>query len=488
MRSLTTRLRAVAVIVAASLFAPSSLTAQSDPRPLTLDEALTMTLAENPAVKAARYEERAAEQNRRAAIGLRMPQIGVTGAYTHLSKDIGFDLNGMKPSVQNAAGQILGSGLVAPEQIPTIQGLIAPLMGADWFLKVQDRNLGFVGGEVTLPIWMGGKINAANRAARLQQNLAEAKGDGMRNALVSELVERYFGLALARQVVEVRREVTEGMRHHLRDAEALERSGVIAASERLYVAFKLAEAEREEANAELEARTIAAALANTLGTAREWEPMTAMFLLDAVEPLDHYMQLAEVQNPLLDEVKLQHSLSKEALRAQRAAFMPQVVAMGGGSFYNYQVAGLVPRWAVGVGVSFKLFDGLNREYKYSAARHTVRRVGELRNKAEQDIAVLVEKLYNQLLNDRNRIISIESSIAFAEEYLRMKEAAFREGICSSSDLIDAELNLAAVRTERLQAAYHFDLTLARLLEASGISDEYAAYPRRTDARAILFDK
>ena len=45
-----------------------------------------------------------------------------------------------------------------------------------------------------------------------------------------------------------------------------------------------------------------------------------------------------------------------------------------------------------------------------------------------------------------------------------------------------------MRTERLRAAYNFDLLLAQLLEAAGISDEFSAYARRADARPILFDK
>ena len=54
---------------------------------------------------------------------------------------------------------------------------------------------------MTVPIWMGGKINAANRAARINEKTAVAQGNQTRNALISELVERYFGLALATQVV-----------------------------------------------------------------------------------------------------------------------------------------------------------------------------------------------------------------------------------------------------------------------------------------------
>ena len=468
---------------------PALALAQGERQMISLDEAIAVTLTENPAMKAAAYEERAAQQERRAAIGLRMPQINVTGAYAYMAKDIGFDFNDMKGPAKDLAGKILGSGMITdPTIIQGIQGLLNPMMNADWFLKVQDQSLGFVGGEVTLPIWMGGKINAANRAAKINEKSAVEQGNQTRNALISELVERYFGLALATQVVEVRQQVVEGVRKHLQDAIALEKNGMIAQSERLYVAFKMAEAERELANAKLQAETIASALSNTLGREKEWQPVTAMFILANVEELDYYQDLAQIRNPLLSQVSLKRQLAEEGIRAQRANFLPQVAAIGGGSFYNYQVAGLVPRWAVGVGVNIKIFDGLNREYKYSAAKQTVRRVGALQNKAGKDISVLVEKLYNQMMNYRNQMTSIDASLAFAEEYLRMKNAAFLEGMSSSTDLIDAELNLAGVRTERLQAAYNFDLLLAQLLEAAGISDEFSAYARRADARPILFDK
>ena len=149
---------------------------------------------------------------------------------------------------------------------------------------------------------------------------------------------------------------------------------------------------------------------------------------------------------------------------------------------------MLPRWAVGVGVNFKLFDGLNREYKYSAAKQTVRRVEALQDKAGNDISVLVEKLYNQMENYRTQMASIEASLAFAEEYLKTKNAAFLEGMSSSTDLIDAELNLAKVKTERIEAAYRYDVSLAQLLEAAGISDEFTAYMRRQDARRITFEK
>lgn len=475
-------------LVMLALTAVMQLPAQEQGRTLSLEEALEMTLSDNPAIRAAEFNRRAAQQERRAAIGLRMPQIGITGSYAYLGKDIEIDLNNMKAPVQNLAGQILQSGMIPSDYIPSISQMLSGAMAASWALPLQDRSLGFVGGDVTVPLWMGGKINAANRAARINEQTARSQGIQQRNALVSELVERYYGLALARQVVVVRQQVVDGVRKHLEDAAALEAQGMISRSEKLYVEFKMSEAERDLQNAQSQVETIAAALNSTIGQTDNYQPVTAMFILERIEPLDHFRTLAAERNPLLDQVDQKRRLAYEGVRAQRSSFLPQVVAMGGMSFYDYQVSKVLPRWAVGVGVNFKLFDGLNREYKYSATKQTVRRVEALQDKAGNDISVLVEKLYNQMENYRTQMASIEASLAFAEEYLKTKNAAFLEGMSSSTDLIDAELNLAKVKTERIEAAYRYDVSLAQLLEAAGISDEFTAYMRRQDARRITFEK
>ncbi len=456
-------------------------------RQLTLDEALQISLAANPAIKAAAYEKAAATQQRRAAIGLRMPQFNIVGNYTHLSKDIGVDLNHLKKPFGQTAQQILP---LIPETLqPPITELVGSITSADWFFKVQDRNLGFIGGEVQIPLWLGGKINVANRAARINEQIAEQQQVQTRNALITELVQRYFGLSLALQVVQVREQVVVGIRQHLRDAEALERNGIIARSERLYVEFKLAEAERELADTQLQLATLAAALNNTLGGDNgHWQPITHFFLLDRIEALAYFQDLARTHNPLLQQIGYKHHLAEEGVRLRRADFLPQIAVLGGGSFYNYQISGIVPRWAIGIGVSIKLFDGLHREYNYSAAKHTARSVGELQQKAGKEITVAVEQSYNQLTGCHQRITSLNASLSFAEEYLRSKRRAFLEGLSSSSELIDAELELASVRAKRLQAAYDYDLALAQLLETTGISDEFFTYLHRSDATPVLFNQ
>ena len=138
-----------------------------------------------------------------------------------------------------------------------------------------------------MPIFLGGKINAANRAARIDESTVKEQGVQTRNALISELVERYYGLALAAQVVEVRRQAADGIRKHLNDAIALEEQGMLAKSERLYVEYMMTQAERELQNAELQLSTIKDAMNNTLASKEvDYVPATAMFVIDNIEDVE----------------------------------------------------------------------------------------------------------------------------------------------------------------------------------------------------------
>ena len=470
------------------LLVTASAQAQQDGRPLSFDEAIRMTLTDNPEIKALEYERQAAVQQKKAAAGLRSPRIELNAAYAYMGQDIDVDFNHLKPGASQLAGSILGplvSGGILP---PSILAEAQALMGADWAMTLQERQFGTVGGTVTLPVFTGGKINAANNAARLQIDEVDEKGVQTRGALISELTERYFGLALAIQVAAVRKQVLDGMETHLEDAKALEANGMIARSERLYAEMYVADARQEYIKAQLQVETLRSALSNTLGSDQHYMPVTSMFMLREIEPLSHFQTLAAEQNPIIRQVDIKHDLAQEGVRLQRANFMPQVALMGGGSFYNYKVTNMLPRWAVGAGITLNLFDGLNREHKFTAAKHQMRQVAALGEKANNDIAVLIEKLYNEMRTYHDQMPSIDTAVMFATEYLRIKDAAFREGMAPASDVVDAELNLAQKRTERLQAAYYYDLMLARLLEAAGASAELDQYSKRLTAYPVRFEQ
>jgi outer membrane protein TolC len=64
--------------------------------------------------------------------------------------------------------------------------------------------------------------------------------------------------------------------------------------------------------------------------------------------------------------------------------------------------------------------------------------------------------------------------------VRLQELSFGEGESTSLDVIDARLRLGRARIDRAQAAYQFDVALARLLDLSGLAGEYDTYVQRAD--------
>ena len=434
---------------------------------LTLDDALSLGFERNPAIVATEYAERAAHRKRQAAIGLFMPKISVKGAYTHLDKDIKIDFNPMLSSFS----PILGEGLA--------------MLGLDLSYTLQRRNTAFLGGDVVMPIFAGGKIWTANRAAKIEEERTYQQSRQVHGALVVEIVERYFGVALARRGVAIREEAIAVVAQHLHDVAILEREGMAVESERLYAEYRLAEAERDLHRARLQLETARKALQTSLGTTETVEPSTPMFLLSKIEPLDYFVAMAELHNPQLGEVNRLRELARMNLRLHRADYFPEIAAMGGMVFCNHHLSPLVPRMAVGIGLNFKIFDGLNREYKAAAARLQLRRVEALEQKAEQDISLLVEDLYNKVQSVLATLSAVERSERFAKEFLRAKQRAFSEGMATVTDVVDATLNLSRARLEREQTAYDFDVALARLLNASGMGEAFMQYLHAPSAQSIF---
>jgi len=68
-----------------------------------------------------------------------------------------------------------------------------------------------------------------------------------------------------------------------------------------------------------------------------------------------------------------------------------------------------------------------------------------------------------------------SSLALAQENLRLRTKAFSQGFSTSVELIDAQLFIATVETAQSAAAYQYIVSLARLLSLSGETDRFDQY-------------
>lgn len=450
-----------------------SAQAQGDTLDVSFDEALYKTYLQNPQMRAAEFGSEKSRYEAKAAFGLRLPKVGLTANYSMLSEDVeALNLNPQKDKLIQFMGTL---------PIPIPPAITGAIQSLDLRLVLQDKRFAFFGGEAVMPIFMGGKINVANRAAKLNVEKSKQNSEQVKNQLFSQLGERYFGLVLAGEAINVRRQVLEGMKKHLHDAVILEQTGMIAKSERLYAEMFVAEADKEYNTARRQWQTVNSALCNTLSEDGLFRPTTEMFVMRQIDDLQFFQSLA-AESPLLKEVDILKKLSEEMVKLERSKFFPEVAVIGAMDFANYQLSSMVPKWAVGAGLKFNLFDGLTREYNFKAAKSQVKQAEAMQEQANADIKTLVEKLYNTIIVSGEQITALESAMEFGREYLRIKEQAFAEGTATSTDVVDAQLNLAKVRMERLVAAFTYDMMLAKLLDMCGASHLFNQY--RTSEAAV----
>ncbi|HEY1405065.1 MAG TPA: TolC family protein, partial [Spirochaetota bacterium] len=216
-------------------------------------------------------------------------------------------------------------------------------------------------------------------------------------------------------------------------------------------------------------------LNNTLGGNDPVNPTSPLFVLKEVKPLEYYQHLADDNNPLLKQIAANRDLAHQSLLKEVATYSPDIFIFGSRQLYEWHSPDYLPKWMVGFGATWNIFEGFEGTNKVRAARSQEERVASLESKAKKDIHTLVEKNYQELMLALEQYHSIQASYKFAEEYLRVREKAFVEGSATSLDVVDAQLAFAKVRIDKLKAAYDFDVALASLLEASGQSSQYDHY-------------
>src|SRR5690606_34829959 len=178
--------------------------AQETPAPveLTFEQAHARLEQVSDALAAADANLRGKQDLADASRRMRLPELSLEARYMEFQKTLE-----------------LPPGSLAP--VAEAFGIDSPLRfrQRDWRMRPMVT--------AVLPLYTGG--GAAARAG----GEADAERAQQGRRLVSELVEAYFGLRLAGQVVAVRREIRDGMERHLAHTALLEREGFATRAQRL---------------------------------------------------------------------------------------------------------------------------------------------------------------------------------------------------------------------------------------------------------------
>ena len=427
----------------------------------SFEEARGLMLQHSAALKAADAEVQIARRERQRVNALWWPQLQAEGAYMHLSEEVevrqplSYYTDPLKEEVQR---------IVPGEELVT--GLLDRVGEYTLTFPLLPQDIASVGVTAEWVAFSGGKRIYADRMAQRLVNVAQLGSERVESAEQVLLVERYYGLVLARQTTEVCQQRYEAMRRHYADALRMEQVGLIDKAARLATQVAMEEAEREWRHAESVEQVRNTALKQLLGIADEAVqvvPTSPLFAVTELPAEAVFVEAMRSGNYTLGTLSLEEQMTRDKLRMDLGGYLPEVALFGKQTLYARGLpSNLFPRTVVGVGFVWNLFDGLDRERKVAQTRLTQQALAWSREDAEAELTVMVSELYATLQRTMADIRVLDTTIALSEELLRMRRAAFAEGMATSTELIDAENALATSRLARLTARYACDVAMANL--------------------------
>jgi len=484
--------------------------AQNQANQLSFGEAYEHMNASSHVLKRADYEISEKEASRKATSGLRAPRVFVTANAVQMADPITLDLTPVRDAITplyEALGHY-GNFSGVPNPDPNTSGILpvlpenlstaavrhnlldgeAKINAAEWNQVIQAKQFASVNANFIWPLYTGGKINAANTASRIQEEEAGLGKKQKEGELLSELATRYFGLVLAEHAYKVRVQVADAMKKHVSDSEKLLQQGQIANVEFLHAQVANADAERELKKAQRDISIVRSALENTLAIpdSSNFTPESPLFILKKYEPESFFIDLALANNPQLQQVNSKKELAATGVKLEKSNYLPTVALTGTYDLANKDLSPYVPDWMLGVGLNWSLFEGNARNRKLQAARYKGEQLEEAGLKAEEDIRTIIRKLYQQLGMQVEQLTELDKTLEFAKTYADSREKAFHEGLSTSTELVDANLLVAKVKIDRLQALYNYDVTLAALLQVCGTPEKFLSYQTSENAISETF--
>ena len=469
--------------------APKEASELPPPLELSFGDALRQMQQANRSLKIADKALETARAERDKLNALWYPSLQGAGTFVHLSEKI--EVKQPLSQFTDPAKDFV-HGLLPDDQF--ISGILDQIGAHTLVFPLAPRNLTSVGLTAEWVVFSGGK---RIRASKIGNTLIDIAREGREQTDATQrtlLVESYFGLRLAREVVQVRQDTYAGLQRHYENALRLEAAGMLDKAGRLFAQVNMDEAQRVLEASQKEVTVVQSALMAVLNqgdgssnrnssspgdNAPDLHPATPLFINKTLPAKEEFVQAMRTENYTVNQLQLQSAIARQQLRIDQSGYLPDIAVFGKQTLYSHGIqSNLVPRTMVGVGFTWNLFDGLAREKRIRQSRLAQQTLALGQEKAREDLGVGIDKLYTGLQKAQDNVRALNTTIALSEELVRIRRKSFAEGMATSTEVVDAETMLATVRVARLAAYYEYDVALMNLLAICGTPERFEQYISR----------
>ncbi|GIX07372.1 MAG: hypothetical protein KatS3mg115_1775 [Candidatus Poribacteria bacterium] len=291
----------------------------------------------------------------------------------------------------------------------------------------------------TLFTW--GRALNAYRQFQLQHRAAEFALERAKQTVALQVQEAFYGVLLARTVVEVSQAAVEQAQRRLDVAQKRYEAGTTTRLEVLQAQVGLSTAQAQRIRAENALQIAKQGFVLALGLA----PNNRVEAIGNLEPIAFEGEL----NPLIEKALLSRPDLREALyrdeanryliKIAAAGNKPIVAATATWAWTDTERQNPQNTWSVGVGINFPIFDGV-------ATRAQKRQAEAAKRQSEQGLSMLksgivfeVQRAYRSFIEAQTLLEAQADALSQAEEALRIANLSFANGVITGVELAEAEL-------------------------------------------------
>ena len=455
--------------ILAVLLVPLVLQAQTEKYALTLQEASEHMMDNNPTTRMANKAINIAHGERQKLNAFWYPMLNTSGMVVHLSNRV--EVKQPLDTYTNPAKEFVQSIIPNDQLITSILDLVGSYTLS---VPILQRNLTTLDANLTWLIFTGGKRLYASEIGKRMVDIAEVGKEETHALLQTELVQTYYALQLAERIQEVRKNTFQSLQQHYNHALKLEANGLITKAERIFAEVNLQEAKREWETSKKEYEVAHQALCSLLNMEEndvEIHPVSPLFISENLPDELYFKRLIPATNYTINKLRLEESIAESQLKISKSAYLPTIALFGKQTLYAHHLPrNLMPRTLIGIGFTWNLFDGLNRESDVRVSRLAKESIALEKEKAENALDVLVQELYSKIQEAKDETKTLQTTLTMSEELLRIRQKSFEEGMSTSTEVVDAEVMLSKVQIAMLLATYQFDVSLASLCSVCGVPD------------------
>ena len=435
---------------------PSAITAQQlDP---VLNQLIHKGINKSHDLNSNRIDAEQAKVDQQLAKSVFLPKITLNGSFTRLNDDITFDDNTQnlliatqKLVIKDAVGLPFNS--LFPERIPL-----------EAVPNLQNKNILKSSVDLDWVLFSGLEASNALKASRHKETSLNYKGLAEKDELALKIIEAYDKLALIQASKKVLSTSEDYLNEHVFYVKKAIENGLTTPISRK----KIELAQQQLAGKQLEFEHNQILLIEVL------HQLTGESKVN-LRLLEPHLQVFSITEPSTTEKRNEVKALEEAEKAtlyqakmEKSNFIPKVAIKGHYEFIEDDLSLLDPKWFIGAGVKWTVFDGNQSRLKSKKAHLESQKYREQIQNAEEMIALSLIKAELSHQSALQNTLIVEKEIELANDTYDMVNKQYKNNLASITEVLDALTDVEKANFKLQESFFNQRRAVAEWLHAKGI--------------------